>query len=60
MRLSQIELWQKFHDVAINDNTANTNKYQIYLSFIIVVDNHAQSQLAAIAVISDEIKETYQ
>ena len=40
MRLSQIELWQKFHDVAINDNTANTNKYQMYFSFTIVVDNH--------------------
>ena len=41
MRLLQIELWQKFHDVAINNNIANTNKYQMYLSFTIVVDNHA-------------------
>ncbi len=55
MRPSQIELWQKFYDVAINNNIANTNKYQIYLSFTIVMDNHARSQLAAIAVISNTV-----
>ncbi len=27
IRLSQIELQQKFYDVAINNNIANTNKY---------------------------------
>jgi hypothetical protein len=60
MRPSQIELWQKFHDVAINDNTAQTNKYRMYLSLTIVVDNHARSRMAATAVVSDETKETYQ
>ena len=56
MRPSQIELWQKFHDVAINDNTSQTNKYRIYLSLTIVVDNHARSRMVATAVISDEFK----
>src|SRR5277367_5618593 len=60
MRPSQIELWQKFHDVAINDNTSQTNKYRMYLSLTIVVDNHARSRMAATAVVSDETKETYQ
>ena len=60
MRPSQIELWQKFHDVAINDNTSQTNKYRMYLSLTIVVDNHARSRMAATAVISDETKESYQ
>ncbi|RHZ51073.1 hypothetical protein Glove_485g31 [Diversispora epigaea] len=60
MRPSQIELWQKFHDVAINDNTLQTNKYRMYLSLTIVVDNHARSRMAATAVVSDETKETYQ
>jgi hypothetical protein len=43
MRPSQIDLWQRFHDVAINDNTAQTNRYRMYLSLTIVIDNHARS-----------------
>ncbi|RHZ77301.1 hypothetical protein Glove_182g25 [Diversispora epigaea] len=60
MRPSQIDLWQRFHDVAINDNTAQTNKYHMYLSLTIIIDNHARSRMAATAVISDETKGTYQ
>ena len=60
MRPSQIDLWHRFHDVAINDNTAKTNKYQMYLSLTIIIDNHGRSQIAATAVVSDETKETYQ
>ncbi|CAB4429888.1 unnamed protein product [Rhizophagus irregularis] len=59
MRPSQIELWQKFHDVAINDNTSQTNKYRMYLSLTIVIDNHARSRMAATAVVSNETKNTY-
>src|SRR6266516_7956333 len=59
MRPSKIELWQKFHDVTINDNTSQTNKYKMYLSLTIVIDNHARSRMAAMAVVSDETKETY-
>ncbi|CAB5181640.1 unnamed protein product [Rhizophagus irregularis] len=60
MRPSQIELWQKFHDVAINDNTSQINKYRMYLSLTIVIDNHVRSRMVATAVVSDETKETYQ
>ncbi len=60
MRPSQIDLWQRFHDVVINDNTAKTNKYQMYLSLTIIVDNYARSRMVATAVVSDETKETYQ
>lgn len=60
MRPSQIDLWQRFHDVAINDNTAQTNRYRMYLSLTIIVDNHARSRMAATALVSDETKETYQ
>jgi hypothetical protein len=60
MRPSQIELWRRFHDVAINDNTSQTNKYRMYLSLTIIVDNHARSRMVATAVVSDETKETYQ
>jgi hypothetical protein len=41
MRPSQVDLWQRFYDVAINDNTLQTNKYQMYLSLTIVVNNHS-------------------
>src|SRR5688572_32665320 len=60
MRPSQIELWRRFHDVAINDNTSQINKYRMYLSLTIIVDNHARSRMVATAVVSDETKETYQ
>ena len=60
MRPSQIELWQRFHDVVINDNTSQTNKYRMYLSLIIIVDNHAHSRMVTTAVVSDKTKETYQ
>ena len=60
MRPSQIELWQRFHNVAINDNTSQTNKYRMYLSLTIIVDNHACSRMVTTAVVSDETKETYQ
>lgn len=59
MRPSQIDLWQRFHDVAIYDNTSQTNKYRMYLSLMIVVDNYTCSQMVATAVMSDETKETY-
>ena len=32
----------------------------MYLSLMIVVDNHARSRMVATAVVSDETKETYQ
>ncbi|CAG8754392.1 5115_t:CDS:2, partial [Rhizophagus irregularis] len=52
---------QKFYDVAINDNTSQANKYQIYLSLTIVINNHAKSRMAATAVVSDKTKDsTYQ
>ena len=60
MRPSQIELWQRFHNVAINNNTSQINKYCMYLSLTIIVDNHARSRMVATAVVSDETKETYQ
>src|SRR5687768_13160963 len=60
MRPSQIELWRRFHDVAINDNTSQTNKYRMYLSLTIIVDNHTHSRMVATAIVSDETKETYQ
>ena len=60
MRPSQIDLWRRFHDVVINDNTAQTNRYRMYLSLTIVIDNHACSRMVATAVVADETKETYQ
>ncbi|RHZ90127.1 hypothetical protein Glove_7g15 [Diversispora epigaea] len=59
MRPLQIDLWRKFHDVTINDNTAQINKYHMYLSLTIIVNNHIHSQMVATTVISNETKETY-
>ncbi|PKY60528.1 hypothetical protein RhiirA4_484345 [Rhizophagus irregularis] len=60
LRPSQIDLWQRFHDVMIYDNTSQINKYHMYLSLMIVVNNYTHSQMVATAIVSDETKETYQ
>jgi hypothetical protein len=60
MRPSQISLYQQFHDVVLNDNTHKSNRYNMYLSVTLVVDNHDRSRLVATALLSDETISSYQ
>ncbi len=43
----------------IVDTTYNTNKFQIMLYIIIVIDNNYRIRIIACAIIKDEIMETY-
>jgi len=60
MRPSQLSLYQQFHDVVLNDNTHKSNRYNMYLSVTLVVDNHDRSRLVATALLSDETISSYQ
>ena len=40
MAPSQQELYQRFSDVVLSDNTCKTNKYNIYLSVLMIKDNY--------------------
>jgi hypothetical protein len=60
MRPSQISLYQQYHDVVLNDNTHKSNRYNMYLSVTLVVDNHERSRLVATALLSDETISSYQ
>ncbi|CAG8737728.1 5533_t:CDS:2 [Rhizophagus irregularis] len=59
MSPSQLQLWSCFHDVVLLDTTAKTNRYFMILYIVILIDNHNRSRLAATAIVSDEIKETF-
>ncbi len=41
------ELWPKFHDVIIHDNTAKTNHYKITLSLFVGIDNNYKTRVLA-------------
>ncbi|CAG8648866.1 11577_t:CDS:2 [Funneliformis caledonium] len=55
----QQELYQRFLDVVLNDNTCKTNKYNMYLSVFMVKDNYERFQNIANALVEDEMSSTY-
>jgi hypothetical protein len=58
MSPSQQELYQRFSDVVLNDNTCKTNKYNMYLSVFIVKDNYGRFRNVANALVEDELAST--
>jgi hypothetical protein len=59
MSPSQQELYQRFSDVVLNDNTCKTNKYNMYLSVLMVKDNYGRFRNVANALVEDELSSTY-
>ncbi|CAB5217345.1 unnamed protein product [Rhizophagus irregularis] len=55
----QQDLYQRFHDVVLNDNTCKTNKYNMYLSVFMVRDNYGKFRNVANALVEDEMASTY-
>jgi len=55
----QQELYQRFLDVVLNDNTCKTNKYNMYLSVFMVKDNYGRFRNIANALVEDEMSSTY-
>lgn len=56
----QRELYSQYHDVVIVDTTYNTNRFQMMLCIITVVDNNYKTRIVACAIIEDETLDTYQ
>lgn len=59
MSPSQQELYQRFSDVVLNDNTCKTNKYNMYLSVFMIKDNYGKFRNVANALVEDELASTY-
>ena len=55
----QRNLYEQFNDVVIMDTTSNTNRFQMILCIIIVIDNHYKSRIIASAIIEDETQDTF-
>jgi hypothetical protein len=55
----QRELYSKYSDVTIIDTTYNTNRFQMMLCIITVVDNNYKTRIVASAIIDDETLDTY-
>jgi MULE transposase domain len=59
MSPSQQDLYQRFYDVVLNDNTCKTNKYNMYLSVFMVKDNYGRFRNVANALVDNELSSTY-
>jgi len=59
MSPSQQELYQRFSDVILNDNTCKTNKFNMYLSVFLIRDNYGRFCNIANALVEDELASTY-
>jgi hypothetical protein len=53
------ELWPKYHDIVIQDNTAKTNRYEMALSLFVGVDNNFKTRILAQALIKYEMLADY-
>ena len=55
----QRELYNKYNDVVILNTTYNTNRFQMMLCIVTVVDNNYKTRIVACAIIEDETLDTY-
>src|SRR6266542_5098099 len=53
------ELWPKFRDVIIHDNTAKTNHYEMALSLFVGIDNNYKTRVLAQALTKYETQADY-
>ena len=60
MSPTQQDLYNRYNDVIIVNSTYNTNRFQMILCIITVVDNNYRTQIIACAIIEDETLDTYQ
>ena len=60
MSPQQRTIYESFHDVVFLDTTSNTNRFQMMLCVIVVIDNHFRSRIVASAIIEDETLDTFQ
>src|SRR5208282_3635067 len=54
------DLWPKFHDVIIHDNTSKTNRYEMALSLFVAIDNNYKTRIVAQALTKYETQADYE
>ncbi|CAB4400644.1 unnamed protein product [Rhizophagus irregularis] len=54
------DLWPKYHDVIIHDNTAKTNRYDMALSLFVCIDNNFKTRIVGQALIKYETQAAYE
>ncbi|GBC53877.1 protein FAR1-RELATED SEQUENCE 5-like [Rhizophagus irregularis DAOM 181602=DAOM 197198] len=54
------DLWPKYHDVIIHDNTAKTNRYDMALSLFVCIDNNFKMRIVGQALIKYETQAAYE
>ena len=59
MSFTQREMYSKYNDVTIVDITYNTNRFQMMLCIITVIDNNYRTRIVTYAIIENEILNTY-
>ncbi|GES98284.1 protein FAR1-related sequence 5-like [Rhizophagus clarus] len=59
MDSNQQDLYQRYYDVIVIDNTSRTNRYQMALCFFVGVDNRNYTRIFAQALLSDETSSSY-
>ena len=59
MDSKQQDLYQRYNDIIITDNTSKTNKYHMALCFFVGVDNRNYTQVFAQALLSDKTSTSY-
>lgn len=60
MNPQQRELYIRYCDIVLNDNTAQTNRFKIPLNVFVIVDTNGKSRMVACALISGERTEDYE
>jgi len=60
MNPDELDLYVRYHDVVINDNTAKTNRFNMPLNTFVVVDTHNRSRQVAHALLSGETTQDYE
>jgi hypothetical protein len=60
MDTQQRGLYFRYHDVVLNDNTAQTNRFNMPLSTFVIVDANGKSRIVACALVSGETTEDYE
>lgn len=60
MNPQQKELYIRYHDVVLSDCTAQTNRFNMPLNNLVIIDSNAKSRLVGCALLSGETAEDYE
>src|SRR5579871_2814999 len=56
----QRDLYLRYHDILLNDNTAQTNRFNMPLNISVMIDTNGRSRIVACALVSGETTDDYE